>query len=156
MVRKASALRAAFLAAVAIKGIDGAIETAAGAFVAIAGTQRLYSIVLRITAPELDINPASQAVHVIRHGALSLAHSSSRFIVAWLLIHGILKLALAVELLREKLWIFPVAIAILAGFIAYLSYRLFGHWSAWVLAFAVLDAVTLALVLNEWRGHRAA
>src|SRR5580698_5215981 len=55
-----SVRRFAFLAAVAIKGIDGLIETAVGALIAVAGPWSLYTLVVRITAPELDIHPASR------------------------------------------------------------------------------------------------
>jgi uncharacterized membrane protein len=146
-------MRLAFLVAVAIKGLDGLIETTAGVLVAIAGTLQLYLFLLWITAPELDIRPASGAAHLIRHGALGLAQSTSRFIVVWLLGHGIVKLALAIELLRGKAWIFPVAVAVLAAFVGYMAYRLAGHWSPWLFAFALLDTITIALVLNEWRAH---
>ena len=143
--------RRAYVGAIAIKGIDGTIETIVGAVVAIAGAQRLSSFVIGITAPELDYGPESTTVRLIRHGALGLAHAPSRFIVVWLLAHGVLKLALAIELLRGKSWIFSVATAILAGFIAYMGCRLAGQWSAWLFAFALFDVVTLALVLDEWR-----
>jgi uncharacterized membrane protein len=148
-----SVRRFAFLAAVAIKGIDGLIETAVGALIAVAGPWSLYTLVVRITAPELDIHPASRAVHVVRHGAADLAHSSGHFIVIWLLAHGAIKLALAIELMRGRKWIFPVAAGVLAGFVGYMLWRLASHWSPWLFAFALFDVVTIALVLNEWRAH---
>jgi uncharacterized membrane protein len=148
------ALRIAFLAAVTIKGIDGFVETTAGIAVAILGTHSIYDLVIQLTAPELDLHPQSKTVHLLRHGASSLAHASSRFIIIWLLLHGIVKLALAIELLRDRSWIFPVAAAILSGFVAYMAYRLVGHYSSWLLAFALFDLVTVGLVLNEWRSFR--
>ena len=153
-MRQPRSTRLAFLAAVAIKGLDGAIETVAGTIVAIAGTHGISEFILRITAPELELHPESRTVHLVRHGALGLAHASSRFITTWLFAHGILKLLLAVELLRGKKWIFPVAVAVLAAFVSYMGYRLADHWSAWLLAFALFDTVTIALVLNEWRAQR--
>ena len=108
-----------------------------------------------IAASELDLHPESRAVHLLRHGASSLAHASSRFVVVWLLVHGVLKLFLAVELLRGRSWIFPVAAAILAGFVAFMTYKLSVHYSPWVLALALFDLITVILVLNEWRSHRA-
>src|SRR4029077_1307265 len=107
--------------------------------VAILGTPGIYALVIQITAPELDLHPDSRAVHLIRHGAFNLAHVSSRFIIIWLLVHGILKLVLAVELMRERTWIFPVAAAILSGFVIYMASRLAVHWSPWLLAFAMFD-----------------
>ena len=153
--RQFTILRLAFFIAVAVKGIDGVIETLAGLAVAILGTQGIYSLVIHITAPELDLHPDSRAVHLIRHGAFDLAHVSNRFLILWLFVHGILKLVLAVELLRERRWIFPVAAAILSGFVVYMASRLLVHWSPWLFAFALFDLITVALVLNEWRAHRA-
>jgi uncharacterized membrane protein len=152
---RSSSLRFAFIAAVAVKGFDGLVETAAGIFVATLGTQGIYSLILQLTAPELDLHPQSRAIHAVRHGAANLAQGSGRFVLIWLLAHGIIKLALAIELLRGKTWIFPVSALILSGFVGYMTYRLAGHWSPWLLAFALFDAVTVALVLNEWRSHRA-
>lgn len=153
MTKRSPALRFAFIGAVIVKGIDGAVESAAGAIVALAGTQSLYEFVIRVTAPELELHPQSQAVHLIRHGAQGLAHASSSFIAIWLLAHGILKLVLAIELLRGHRWIFPVAVGVLAGFVGYMAYRLTGHWSSWLLAFALFDVLTIGLVLHEWRSQ---
>jgi uncharacterized membrane protein len=152
--QRSGALHLAFIVAVAIKGIDGLIETLAGLAVAILGTSGIYALVIQITAPELDLHPDSRAVDLIRHGAFNLAHLSSRFVIFWLLVHGILKTVLAIELLREKAWIFPVATAILSGFVGYMTYKLFEHHSPWLLALALFDLITLVLVLNEWRAGR--
>ena len=57
--------------------------------------------------------------------------------------------------LRGKTWIFPVAVVVLAGFVSYMGYRLAGHWSPWLLAFALFDTITIALVLHEWRAERS-
>lgn len=149
-----STLRIAFLAAVALKGIDGLAETLAGILVAFLGTQGVYDLVIQLTAPEFDLHRQNRAVHLLRHGASSFAHASSRFVVIWLIAHGIVKLALAIELLRGKTWVFPVAITILSGFVGYMTYRLAGHFSWWPFAFALFDAMTVALVLNEWRARR--
>ena len=53
-------------------------------------------------------------------------------------------------------WIFPVAVVILVGFIAFMGYRLTHHWSVWLFGFALFDVLTLALVINEWRSPRTA
>jgi len=153
---RSAASRIAFLAAVAVKGIDGLIETAAGAFVAIAGPRRIYDLVVRITAPELDFHAAGRAVHAVRHGAANLAQGSGDFVIIWLLAHGIIKLALAIELMRGRRWIFPVAAAVLAGFVGYMAWRLASHWSAWLFAFALFDVMTIVLIMNEWRAHMRA
>ena len=77
---------------------------------------------------------------------------SQNFIILYLLVHGGLKMAITISLLRGRgVWIFPFAITILVGFILYMCYELSVHWSNLLLLLALLDAVTVALVINEWR-----
>jgi uncharacterized membrane protein len=149
---KRSLAHLAYVVTVALKGFDGGLETLAGLVVWITGPQRLYRWAVRITAPELYDGEHVRAVHAIRRGAEHLATTGAHFVVFYLLVHGILKLGLAIVLLRGGgRWIFPVGTLILTAFIAFMSYRLSQQWSNWLLGFALFDALTLALVLNEWR-----
>jgi uncharacterized membrane protein len=145
-------LHYAYLAAILIKGVDGAIEALAGMILAVTGPERLYEWVIRFTAPELTGH--HPALHAIRSGATRLAESSHEFVLFYLLVHGLLKLGIVAALLRGGgRWLFPVASLILTGFVAYMSWRLLVHWSGWLLGFALFDLLTLALVLNEWRSE---
>jgi uncharacterized membrane protein len=150
--QKYSTAHKAYLVAIAIKGFDGAVEILLGIAVAALGRQGLYNLLIGIFAPELENHPDSHLSHLVRHGADGLMHASHGFMIFYLLAHGILKLGIAIGLFRENTdWIFPVASAVLVGFIVYMSSHLAVHWSYWLFAFALFDAVTLLLVLNEWR-----
>lgn len=146
----------AYVLTIAVKGIDGGIETILGLIIWLSGPQRWYAFLLHFSAPELLEEPGNHRfIELLRNGASNLLHSPISFIVAYLLIHGVLKLALALVLLRGGgRWIFPVATVILVGFIAFMSWHLAEHWSNWVLVFAIFDFVTLLLVLNEWRSEK--
>ena len=48
----------------------------------------------------------------VRHSADGLAHASTAFVIVYLLAHGVIKLCIAINLLRGKSWIYPVAVAI--------------------------------------------
>lgn len=156
MQHRSSLAHRAYLVAIGIKGMDGAIELALGAVVAIVGAQRLYTFLIAWSAPEIAGNPDNHAMQFVRHSANGLAHASTTFVIVYLLAHGVLKLGIAINLLRGKSWIYPVAVAILIGFIVFMSYRLTVHWSAWLFGFAGFDVLTLALVINEWRSPRTA
>lgn len=145
-------LHYAYLTAILIKGFDGAIEALAGMILAVTGPERLYEWVIRFTAPELTGH--HPALHAIRSGATRLAESSHKFVLFYLLVHGLLKLGIVAALLRGGgRWLFPIASLILTGFVAYMSWRLTVRWSGWLLGFALFDLLTLALVLNEWRSE---
>jgi uncharacterized membrane protein len=152
--QRSSLAHRAYLAAITIKGLDGAIELALGGIVAVLGAQRFSALLIAWSAPEIAGNPESHAMRFVRHSADGLAHASTAFVIVYLLAHGVIKLGIAINLLRGKSWIYPVAVALLAGFIAFMSYRLTEHFSGWLLSFALFDAVTLALVINEWRSPR--
>jgi uncharacterized membrane protein len=154
----------AYIVTIAVKGLDGALETLLGLTLWLTGPDRLYAFVLHFTAPELLEEPGNHRfAQLLQHGASLLADSSDSLIVtivAYLLIHGVLKLILSASLLRGGgRWIYPVATVILLGFIGFMSFHLSRHWSNWVLGFALFDVCTLLLVLNEWRrcpaGHAA-
>lgn len=154
-LKKGTLAHRAYLAAILIKGFDGALETIAGLVTAFAGSWQLYILAINLTAPELDLHPDNAAMHWVRDGAERLfINTPGGFLVFYLLVHGILKLAICIELLREKRWIFPVATVIFAGFVLYMGYHLTQRWSAWVLSFALFDLLTLALVVIEWRSRR--
>jgi uncharacterized membrane protein len=151
-----SLVHLAYLVTIAIKGIDGAIETILGLLIWITGPARFNAFLLRFTAPELVENPAPRGFTEFLHNAAAqLMNSSISFIVFYLLVHGILKVLLALVLLTGGgRWVYPVATFILTGFVGFMSFHLAERWSNWVLAFAIFDFVTLLLVLNEWRNER--
>jgi len=143
-------LHHAYLAAILVKGFDGALEALAGIIIAVSGPERVYEWVIRFTAPELTGH--HPALHAIRSGATRLAESSQAFVIFYLLVHGVLKLGVVVALLRGSgRLVFPAALLILGAFVVYLSAELARHWSGWVLSFLLFDLITLLLVLNEWR-----
>ena len=151
LAKRLPLLHYVYLGAILIKGIDGALEAVAGIVIALAGPERFYAWLIRISAPELA-GGGHPALHAIRNGAQRLAEGSHEFVVFYLLVHGLLKLGVVIALLKGGgRWVFPVAAVILAGFVAYLSWHLAERWSGWVLSFALFDFLTLALVLNEWR-----
>lgn len=150
-VAKSSPIHLAYLLTLAVKGFDGGVETLAGLVIWLTGPQRIYRWVVRVTAPELFDGNHVAAVHAIRKGAEHLATTGAHFVEFYLVVHGLLKLALVIVLLRGGgRWIFPVGTLILVGFITYMGWRLQEQWSNWLLGFALFDVITLALVVNEW------
>ncbi len=146
----------AYVVTIAVKGIDGAIETILGLAVLITGPVRFNSFLMTLAAPELTEHATENGfMHLLRNGASQLLGTSIDFVVIYLLLHGLLKLGLALVLLTGRgRWVYPVATVILLGFLAFMSWHLAEHWSNWVLVFALFDLVTLLLVLNEWRNEK--
>lgn len=152
--RRGNAAHFLFVCAVAIKGFDGLLETIAGLLIAATGPQKIYALVLRYTTPELAGEGSHRLLHALQHGAAQFAMTSGTFAIVYFLVHGILKLAIAVELLRDRRWIYLPAVVILGGFVLFLSYRVARHLSWLNAALVLFDLFTLALVVNEWAHPR--
>lgn len=148
-----SAAHKAYLLAIAIKGFDGAVEMLLGITFVLVGRHVLNGFLVGYVAPELEGHHHPHTAHFVRHSADGLLHAHG-FLIFYLLVHGILKLGIAIGLFRENTkWIFPVASAVLVGFIVYMNIHLAMLWSWWLFAFMLFDVVTLLLVLNEWRNQ---
>lgn len=145
----------AYLVTILFKGFVGLVEFSGGLTIALAGPQRLYGFILSYPVPELYGRGHDRTAHLVGQGASLLAQSPTRFVIFYLLVHGTLKMAITLVLLKGRgQWVFPFAATILAGFILYMALELVGAWSDWILALALFDTFTLTLVLNEWRSWR--
>ena len=78
------------------------------------------------------------------------AQATQLFAAAYLLIHGVVKVALVWALYRRKLWAYPAAIAIFAAFAVYQIYRYFVSSSLAMIALTALDAVIIVLTWIEY------
>jgi uncharacterized membrane protein len=91
----------------------------------------------------------------LTHNELSLSAGAERFAALYLLSHGVIKVVLVYALLKGKLWAYPWAMAVFAGFGVYQIYRYFVHPSGWLIALTVLDVAVILLTWAEWRRLRS-
>ena len=140
-----------FQAAVVLKGIDGILELIGGALLLMVSPAALNWLVIVLTQHELAEEPDDWLVVHLRHAADGFSVETKHFASAYLIGHGILKVFLAVNLLRERLWAFPVALAVLATFVVYQLHRFGRTHSLLLLALTIVDIVVMALI---WREHR--
>lgn len=69
----------------------------------------------------------------------------------YLLVHGVVKLALVWALLARLLFAYPLSIVIFAGFIIYQLYRYTFTHGIGLLALSALDIVVIGLIWLEYR-----
>jgi uncharacterized membrane protein len=75
---------------------------------------------------------------------------------AFLIVHGVVKLALVGGLAANKLWPYPAGIVMFAGFTIYQIYQLTHQHSLFLEIVTVLDIVIVLLVVAEYRHVRLA
>jgi uncharacterized membrane protein len=144
-----------FQVAVVLKGIDGILELIGGALLLLVSPATLHRLVIVLTQHELAEEPDDWLVAALRHAADSFSMETKHFASAYLIGHGVLKVFLAASLLRERLWAFPVALAVLAVFVIYQLHRFGRTHSLVLLALTVVDIVVMALIWREYRVRAA-
>jgi uncharacterized membrane protein len=147
-------LHRVFQVAVVVKGIDGLLEAIGGVLLLLVSPTALNLLVVVLTQHELAEEPDDWLVMMLRHIAETFSVETRHFASAYLIGHGILKIFLAASLLRERLWAFPLALAVLTIFVAYQLHRFGRTHSTVLLALTVLDVVVMVLILREYRSRK--
>lgn len=143
-----------FLLGVLFKGLDGLVELVVGVVLLFVTPAKLQHAAARATSRELAEDPHDLIANLIVHGAAHLHHGSIVFAAVYLLVHGIVKLAIVVALLIGSRRIYPWAMAALGAFLIFQVYELVTRPSIGVAILTAFDAVIIWLTWREWRRGR--
>lgn len=139
-----------------IKGVDGLLELVGGLLFWLLPPQAVGTAVRLVTAHELSEDPSDRIATALRHATSAWLAHPGHFASIYLIGHGMLKLFLVVNVLREKLWAFVPAMLFLAAFVVYQLYR-FAHTHALtLLVFSAMDIVIIAVIYREFARLRGA
>jgi uncharacterized membrane protein len=140
-----------FEASVMIKGVEGVLETLSGISVLFVGSHRLAAFAFQMTAQELQQEPSDVFANYIFHTGQHLASGGTTFLVAYLLIHGLIKLVAVFSLLRNQLWGYPFSMATLGLFMLYQIYEAAYSHSVFIALLTVFDVFLMWLIFREYK-----
>jgi uncharacterized membrane protein len=150
MARITSPAHAAFEIGIFLKGLNGAAEIVGGLLLYLVPSSAVTHALVKATQHELSEDPSDFiASHLLRLSG-QFSASTQLFAAAYLLIHGVVKVALVWALYRRKLWAYPAAIAVFAAFGVYQMYRYFISPSFAMIALTVLDVIIIVLTWIEF------
>lgn len=141
-----------YMLTVAIKGFDGLIELLAGIVLLVAPSE-LHKLLSFLTgeARESSHQFMHQLAQYIAHVDTDVTRGGLTIVILFLIVHGIVKLALVYALLRRILWAYPYALGVLVLFLIYQLYVCIVQPSVSMIVFAALDAIIVWVVWGEWR-----
>lgn len=146
-----------YVAGIWLKGFDGVAEMIGGALLLLASKAALGRFVTILTRHELSEDPTDWIAMHAREAVNHLSRSTKLFASVYLIGHGVVKIFLVWGgLLRGRMWAFPTAIAFMAIFIAYQSYRVIHRFSIGLLSLTLIDFIILVLICREYRLRRKA
>jgi uncharacterized membrane protein len=136
-----------------VKGVDGGLELVGGLLLVFLSPVAINRAVFFFVKGELREDPADLVANLLLH----TTRSAIEFRVpasAFLIVHGIVKLVLVGGLATNRLWSYPAAILVFAGFTMYQLYQLSQQYSLFLETVTVLDVIFILLVIAEYRHMR--
>jgi uncharacterized membrane protein len=144
-----------FDVAITIKGIDGAAQLIAAIVLAVVPPSVITGLAHAIVTRDLLGDQEGTLAHHLTKAAADFADGSTRtFALVYLLLHGLIKIGLVLALVRKILPMYPVAVAVLGGFVGYELYRAVRTHSIALPIFAAIDILIIIMVLREYRQLR--
>ncbi len=144
-----------FRVAMLVKGIDGAAELIVAMVLLLVSTATVHQLVADVLARDLLGSADGRLARHVVTITDGFATGNRTFAVVYLALHGVVKLALVVALLRRWVPAYPVAIAVLGAFVVYEVYRATRTGSILLPVLAALDIAIIVVIVREYRLLRA-
>ncbi|HLU55457.1 MAG TPA: DUF2127 domain-containing protein [Pseudonocardia sp.] len=140
-----------FRVALLLKGLDGAAELLAAVALLLVPAAAVHHLVAEVVSRDLLGPPDGFLARHLVAGTDEFASGNRAFVLAYLAVHGLVKIGLVGALLRKWRPAYPVAAAALGVMVAVELLRGVRTGSLALPALAVLDVVIIVLVLREYR-----
>ena len=139
-----------FQVSVLLKGAHALIECLGGIVLALVGTGSIVNFVNAITQDELIENPNDFLATQLLAMANDFSVQTQHFYTFYLLSHGLVKVALVVGLLKEKLWAYPASLVVMSLFVLYQLYRFSYTHGFGLIVLTVFDVIVMILIWHEY------
>lgn len=140
-----------FVVGIFFKGLDGVTETAGGLAFVLLKHSRIIKYTLMVVSGELKEDPNDLIANFLVHLAATTPSATELFAGVFLLVHGMVKIAIVTGLFMRKLWVYPVGEVVLGLFVGYQVYRYARTLSWLLLGVTVVDLFVLFLIWTEYR-----
>ncbi|GAA3044329.1 DUF2127 domain-containing protein [Pseudonocardia yunnanensis] len=139
-----------FRLAMFVKGLDGAIELIGAIALLLVPAALVNQLVADVISRDLVGSPDGFLARHLVAGTAEFASGNRTFVILYLGLHGVVKLALVVALLRRWMPAYPVAAVVLSVFVAYELYRAVRTGSVVLPVLAAVDILIIIMVVREY------
>ena len=147
--KPAGKLHSAYIASIAIKGLNGVLETILGLTFLLTGS--LHWLIHRLSQMEMIADPHGWVGMRLHRALAEMSVKTQSFAAIYLFAHGVIKIILAWGLLRDRRWAFPVSMILLGLFVCYQLVH-FAETRSIVLPFlAAFDVLVIWLIWKEYK-----
>jgi uncharacterized membrane protein len=139
-----------FRIAMFVKGLDGAVELIGAIALLLVPAALVNQLVADVISRDLVGAPDGFLARHLVAGTAEFASGNRTFVILYLGLHGVVKLALVVALLRRWMPAYPVAAVVLSVFVAYELYRAVRTGSVVLPVLAAVDILIIIMVVREY------
>jgi uncharacterized membrane protein len=143
-----------FLIGVLLKGLDGLVEVLAGVPALFVTPGQLSELARAVTAGELAEDPHDLIANLILRESHTLGAGGLFIGGLYLAVHGAVKVAIVIALVRGSRRVYPWAIAVLTALLVLQIVDLGVSYSTGVLVLSIVDVMIIWLTWREWRHGR--
>jgi uncharacterized membrane protein len=140
-----------FWVGIIFKAIDGLLEIAGGVLLLTISSEAIRRFVYVLVAPELAEDPHDWLANHLLIWVFHLSTDSKTFAVAYLLVHGIVKLVIVAAIWFSQLWAYWLAGIVFSLFVLYQIAYFFLTYSPMMVFLTLVDLVIIALLPPEHR-----
>jgi uncharacterized membrane protein len=140
-----------FRIAMVVKGVDGAVELIGAITLLLISGGTVQTLINDVISRDLLGPPDGSLARHFVSGTAEFASGDRTFAVVYLGLHGIVKLALVVAMLRKVRPAYPVAVVVLGLFVIYEIFRATRTGSVLLPFLAALDVAIIVLIIREYR-----
>lgn len=144
-----------FEVGILLKMLDGLVEIAAGLGVLFIRPETLAHWVQWLTHTELSEDPHDFIASHLVHWAAGYTKQTAILVAFYLLSHGIIKVVLVYEVLRNRLWAYLWLIWVTVAFIVYQAWHFAHKPSVGFALLTLFDLVIIYLTSREYSKQKA-
>jgi uncharacterized membrane protein len=133
-----------------LKLLDGIIQTVSGFILLVIRPEHISQWAHYLTSSELSEDPHDFFASHIAHWANNFSEKAAVFAGIYLLAHGLIKIILVFEVMRNHLWAYLALIIVTAGFVVYQVYHLFEKPTFGFVLLTALDLAVIYLTAREY------
>jgi uncharacterized membrane protein len=136
-----------------LKSLNAILEILGGIFLLIITPDTINHWARALTEGELSQDPHDFIANHILKTAHHLTGASLTYGAIYLLVHGVVKLFVIIQVLRGRLWAYKALMIVLGIFVIYQTYQMIMKFSAGLLVLTIFDLLIIYLTAKEYKKH---
>jgi uncharacterized membrane protein len=136
-----------------LKSLNAILEILGGIFLLIITPDTINHWARALTEGELSQDPHDFIANHILKTAHHLTGASLTYGAIYLLVHGVVKLFVIIQVLRGRLWAYKALMIVLGIFVIYQTYQMIMKFSTGLLVLTIFDLLIIYLTAKEYKKH---